>query len=178
MQEPAAPSAPRITVRRGHPSYDMQRIRCPCRSRVGHHVSNLAPMPTYEYACRDCGHTFDAVQSIHDDSLTTCPECGGNLRRVVAAVGVHFKGPGFYRTDSRSGTGAGKSKGATAPAAGEAGGNDSADKSKSESSSTEKSGTANSSSTPDSGGASQPGAKKSGGQKSAVDKGSGGGSGA
>ena len=58
-------------------------------------------MPTYEYACRDCGHRFDAVQSIHDDALTECPECGGAVRRVVAAVGVQFKGSGFYRTDSR-----------------------------------------------------------------------------
>ncbi len=58
-------------------------------------------MPTYDYACRDCGHRFEEVQSIHDDSLTTCPECGGDLRRVVAPVGVHFKGSGFYRTDSR-----------------------------------------------------------------------------
>ena len=64
-------------------------------------------MPTYEYACRDCGHRFDAVQSIHDDALTECPECGGSVRRVVAAVGVQFKGSGFYRTDNRpSGKGA------------------------------------------------------------------------
>ena len=58
-------------------------------------------MPTYEYACRECGHRFDAVQSIHDDALTECPECGGPVRRVVAAVGVQFKGSGFYRTDNR-----------------------------------------------------------------------------
>lgn len=58
-------------------------------------------MPTYDYACRDCGHRFDAVQSIHDDALTECPECGGSLRRVVGAVGVQFKGSGFYMTDNR-----------------------------------------------------------------------------
>lgn len=71
-------------------------------------------MPTYEYACRDCGHRFDTVQSIHDDALTECPECGGSVRRVVAAVGVQFKGSGFYRTDSRESAGkAGKSGGST-----------------------------------------------------------------
>ena len=61
-------------------------------------------MPTYTYACSACAHRFDAVQSIHDDALTVCPECEGTLRRVIGAVGVTFKGSGFYRTDSR-GTG-------------------------------------------------------------------------
>ena len=59
-------------------------------------------MPTYSYACAACAHRYDVVQSIHDDSLTVCPECGGELRRVISAVGVSFKGSGFYRTDSRS----------------------------------------------------------------------------
>ncbi|WP_062136194.1 FmdB family zinc ribbon protein [Demequina aestuarii] len=59
-------------------------------------------MPTYVYACRACGHRFDAVQSIHDDSLEACPECTGPLRRVFGTVGVTFKGSGFYRTDSRA----------------------------------------------------------------------------
>lgn len=59
-------------------------------------------MPTYSYACSACAHRYDVVQSIHDDSLTVCPECGGELRRVISAVGVSFKGSGFYRTDSRS----------------------------------------------------------------------------
>jgi putative FmdB family regulatory protein len=58
-------------------------------------------VPTYAYACRDCGHDFEAVQSFSDDSLTVCPECGGNLRKVFANVGVVFKGSGFYRNDSR-----------------------------------------------------------------------------
>ncbi|MGB3674758.1 MAG: FmdB family zinc ribbon protein [Candidatus Nanopelagicales bacterium] len=64
-------------------------------------------MPTYEYSCNDCGHQFDVVQSIHDDSLTTCPNCGGNLRKLFGNVGVVFKGSGFYKTDSRE---SGKSK--------------------------------------------------------------------
>lgn len=58
-------------------------------------------MPTYQYSCTDCGHFFEAVQSFSDDSLTVCPECDGNLRKVFNAVGVVFKGSGFYRTDSR-----------------------------------------------------------------------------
>ena len=58
-------------------------------------------MPTYQYSCTDCGHFFEAVQSFSDDSLTVCPECEGKLRKVFNAVGVVFKGSGFYRTDSR-----------------------------------------------------------------------------
>lgn len=59
-------------------------------------------MPTYQYACNDCGHELEAVQSFSDDALTTCPECGGRLRKLFGNVGVVFKGSGFYRTDSRS----------------------------------------------------------------------------
>ena len=59
-------------------------------------------MPTYAYACKDCGHAFDIVQSFSDDSLSVCPECGGGLRKKFNSVGVVFKGSGFYRTDSRS----------------------------------------------------------------------------
>jgi len=61
-------------------------------------------MPTYSYKCTECGHAFDIHQSFSDDALTTCPECGGQLRKVFGSVGVTFKGSGFYRTDSRSGT--------------------------------------------------------------------------
>jgi putative FmdB family regulatory protein len=56
-------------------------------------------MPTYEYACRDCGHTFDIVQSMWDEALTMCPECGGSLRKVFAPPAISFKGSGFYATD-------------------------------------------------------------------------------
>jgi putative FmdB family regulatory protein len=58
-------------------------------------------VPTYQYACTECGHSFDIVQSFSDDALTVCPECSGRLRKVFNAVGVVFKGSGFYRTDSR-----------------------------------------------------------------------------
>ena len=64
-------------------------------------------MPTYQYSCNDCGHFFEIVQSFSDDSLTVCPECEGRLRKVFNAVGVVFKGSGFYRTDSRSESGQG-----------------------------------------------------------------------
>jgi len=56
-------------------------------------------MPTYEYACRSCGHTFEIVQSMSDDTLTTCPKCEGELRKIFAAPAIAFKGSGFYATD-------------------------------------------------------------------------------
>ncbi len=59
-------------------------------------------MPTYQYACTSCGHSLEARQAFRDDPLTTCPECAGRLRKVFGAVGVVFKGSGFYRTDSRA----------------------------------------------------------------------------
>lgn len=59
-------------------------------------------MPTYAYACTECDHRFDAVQAFNDASLTDCPECSGRLRKLFSAVGIVFKGSGFYRTDSRT----------------------------------------------------------------------------
>ncbi len=58
-------------------------------------------MPTYQYTCTDCGHDLEVVQKFTDDALTECPSCSGKLRKVFSAVGVVFKGSGFYRTDSR-----------------------------------------------------------------------------
>jgi len=58
-------------------------------------------MPTYEYACTECGNRIEVVQSISDPPLTTCTVCGGQLRKVFSPVGIVFKGSGFYRTDSR-----------------------------------------------------------------------------
>ena len=60
-------------------------------------------MPTYSYACTECGHHFDAVQSFTDAHLTECPVCSGRLRKLFNSVGIVFKGSGFYRTDSRAG---------------------------------------------------------------------------
>ena len=59
-------------------------------------------MPTYQYACTECGHAFEQFQSFSEDALTVCPVCEGRLRKLFNAVGVVFKGSGFYRTDSRS----------------------------------------------------------------------------
>ena len=59
-------------------------------------------MPTYQYACTTCGEQLEAVQKFTDDPLTVCPACGGALRKVYSAVGIVFKGSGFYRTDSRA----------------------------------------------------------------------------
>ena len=59
-------------------------------------------MPTYQYRCTDCGQDLEAVQKFSDAALTECPNCGGSLRKLFNAVGVVFKGSGFYRTDSRT----------------------------------------------------------------------------
>lgn len=71
-------------------------------------------MPTYQYACTACAERLEVVQRFTDDPLTECPECGGALRKVFSAVGVVFKGSGFYKTDSR---GSKPSSSSSAPAA-------------------------------------------------------------
>ncbi len=68
-------------------------------------------MPTYEYRCRACGHGFDIVQAFADDTLTICPSCGGELRKIFAAPTITFKGSGFYATDNRKGGKGGKGEG-------------------------------------------------------------------
>jgi putative FmdB family regulatory protein len=68
-------------------------------------------MPTYEYACKQCGEHLEVVQSFKDEPLKECPNCGGDLRKVFSPIGIAFKGSGFYKTDSRS-----ASKGASKPA--------------------------------------------------------------
>ncbi|HEV3014463.1 MAG TPA: FmdB family zinc ribbon protein [Actinomycetota bacterium] len=68
-------------------------------------------MPTYEYACTECGDRTEVVQSFSDAPPTTCPVCGGVLRRVFSPVGIVFKGSGFYRTDSRGKPSSGKADG-------------------------------------------------------------------
>ena len=95
-------------------------------------------MPTYSYACTECGNRFDEVQAFSDDALTTCPKCSGRLRKLFGNVGVVFKGSGFYRTDSRGGSGT-----ASEPAK-----SDSAPATKSESKSDSSSTSSSSTSTP------------------------------
>lgn len=68
-------------------------------------------MPTYQYRCTECGTDLEAVQKFSDPALTECPTCHGSLRKVFNAVGVVFKGSGFYRTDSRPKEGASSSSG-------------------------------------------------------------------
>jgi len=58
-------------------------------------------VPTYQYQCTECGEGLEAVQKFTDDALTVCPNCGGRLKKVFSAVGIVFKGSGFYRNDSR-----------------------------------------------------------------------------
>ena len=77
-------------------------------------------MPTYQSACTECGHAFEQVQSFSDDALTVCPACSGRLRKVFNAVGVVFKGSGFYRTDSRSGTSSTLAPGSSEKSSGDA----------------------------------------------------------
>jgi putative FmdB family regulatory protein len=71
------------------------------RSASAWHEHREDVVPTYQYACTECGHDLEAVQSFADDALTECPRCHGRLRKVFGAVGIVFKGSGFYRNDSR-----------------------------------------------------------------------------
>jgi putative FmdB family regulatory protein len=59
-------------------------------------------MPVYEYQCRDCGVRFERRQHVTEDPIKICPECGGEVRRLIQPVGIVFKGSGFYVTDNRS----------------------------------------------------------------------------
>jgi putative FmdB family regulatory protein len=95
-------------------------------------------LPTYEYACTDCGNRLEAVQKFTDDPLTECPDCGGVLRKVYGAVGIVLKGSGFYKTDSRAastGNGSGKKHAESTSSETSGGDASSTDSSKKESSS-------------------------------------------
>ena len=81
-------------------------------------------MPTYQYQCTDCGDGLEVVQKFSDDSLTECPGCKGRLKKVFSAVGIVFKGSGFYRNDSR-----GSSSSSTAGSSSSSGSSDSSAKS-------------------------------------------------
>ncbi len=103
-------------------------------------------MPTYQYTCTECGEPLEAVQKFTDAPLAVCPACGGRLRKVFSAVGIVFKGSGFYRTDSRNGA-------VAAPAA--------KDKDKEKSSSSESSSSSATSDSSSNGSADKAAAKKS-----------------
>ncbi|WP_432881318.1 FmdB family zinc ribbon protein [Kribbella sp. CA-245084] len=110
-------------------------------------------MPTYQYQCTDCGEALEVRQSFTDDALTVCPNCQGNLRKVFNAVGVVFKGSGFYRNDSRSsgkGSVPAKSESSSSSSSGSSSSSSSSSSESSKSSSTSKdssSGSSSSSST-------------------------------
>ncbi|MFJ8790081.1 FmdB family zinc ribbon protein [Streptomyces sp. NPDC102462] len=98
-------------------------------------------MPTYQYQCTECGEGLEAVQKFTDDALTECPNCGGRLKKVFSAVGIVFKGSGFYRNDSRGSSSS--SSPAAKPAA--SGSSDSSSDTKASSSSKSSSSSASSS---------------------------------
>jgi putative FmdB family regulatory protein len=97
-------------------------------------------VPTYQYTCSECGQGLEVVQKFTDDPLTECPNCHGRLRKVFSPVGVVFKGSGFYRTDSRTGSNGSKSSSS----------NGAKSETKSDSSSSESSSTSSSSTSKDS----------------------------
>lgn len=98
-------------------------------------------MPTYQYQCTECGEGLEAVQKFTDDALTECPSCQGRLKKVFSAVGIVFKGSGFYRNDSRG------SSSSSAPAAKSSSSSSSSSGSSSSDSGSSSSGSSSSSST-------------------------------
>ena len=105
-------------------------------------------MPTYQYACTECGHAFEQVQSFSDDALTECPQCHGRLRKVFNAVGVVFKGSGFYRTDSRKSSSAAETSGSASSSSSSSNDSSSSSSSSTSSASSSSSSSSTGSSTP------------------------------
>jgi putative FmdB family regulatory protein len=112
-------------------------------------------VPTYQYQCTDCGEALEVRQSFTDDALTVCPNCQGTLRKVFNAVGVVFKGSGFYRNDSRS------SSTSTIAAKSDSSSSSSSDSAKSSTSSSSSSSDSSKSSSSSSGGSSSGSSKTS-----------------
>lgn len=105
-------------------------------------------MPTYSYACTECGDRFDAVQAFSDDALTTCSKCSGRLRKLFGSVGVVFKGSGFYRTDSRESANSSAKSSSNGSASSSEAGTSSTSSSTDKSSSTSSNGSSSTSSAP------------------------------
>ncbi|MFI1182713.1 FmdB family zinc ribbon protein [Streptomyces sp. NPDC020799] len=93
-------------------------------------------MPTYQYQCTECGEGLEAVQKFTDDALTVCPSCDGRLKKVFSAVGIVFKGSGFYRNDSRGASSSSSPAKASTTSSAPKSGSDSSSASSSTSSST------------------------------------------
>ncbi|MEU9283163.1 FmdB family zinc ribbon protein [Streptomyces sp. NPDC048275] len=102
-------------------------------------------MPTYQYQCTECGEGLEAVQKFTDDALTECPNCGGRLKKVFSAVGIVFKGSGFYRNDSRGSSSSSSSASAKPSTSSSSSSTTSSSSSDSKSSSSSSSGTGSSS---------------------------------
>ncbi|TYB46376.1 FmdB family transcriptional regulator [Actinomadura chibensis] len=121
-------------------------------------------MPTYQYVCTECGEPLEVVQKFSDDALTECPACDGKLRKVFSAAGIIFKGSGFYRTDSRSGSGKSSTTSASSNGSssnGESAKSDSSSKSSDSTSSSSSSSSGSSSSGSDSSSSSKSSGKSS-----------------
>jgi putative FmdB family regulatory protein len=118
------------------------------------HQEASRSMPTYEYACRDCGHHLEVVQSFTDPPLQTCERCKGPLRKVFSAAGIIFKGSGYYVTDTRASMRK-AAKSTTSGAEDSAGSSDSSD------SSSKTSGASDTASSTDTAGSSDSGARES-----------------
>lgn len=107
-------------------------------------------MPTYEYACKDCGEHLEVVQSFKDDALTVCPNCEGELRKVFSAAGIIFKGSGWHIKDYKDGGKKPAASSTSADSKGESSSSTSEDSGSSDSSTSSDSGTSSTSSSSDS----------------------------
>ena len=106
-------------------------------------------MPTYDYRCDACGHRFEMTQSIKDDPITICPNCGAEaVVKVFGVPGIAFKGSGFYKTDNRASSSSGSSGSSSSGSNGDSGSSSSSGDSTS--SSSESSSSSTKSSTPSS----------------------------
>ncbi|WNO74037.1 FmdB family zinc ribbon protein [Streptomyces sp. AM8-1-1] len=111
-------------------------------------------MPTYQYQCTECGEGLEAVQKFTDDALTVCPNCEGRLKKVFSAVGIVFKGSGFYRNDSRGSSSSSSPSSTTSSSTGTKTSESKTSDSKTSSSSSSSSGSSSSSSSSSSSGSS------------------------
>ncbi|MGW2295430.1 FmdB family zinc ribbon protein [Streptomyces violaceorubidus] len=102
-------------------------------------------MPTYQYQCTECGEGLEAVQKFTDDALTECPNCQGRLKKVFSAVGIVFKGSGFYRNDSRGSSSSSSPASSSSKAASSSASSSSSDSGSSSASSSSSSGSGSSS---------------------------------
>ncbi|MGI9157211.1 MAG: FmdB family zinc ribbon protein [Marmoricola sp.] len=130
-------------------------------------------MPTYQYSCTECDHFFEQFQAFSDDALTECPSCGGRLRKVFNAVGVVFKGSGFYRNDSRAPVNAEGGSTKTTEKTERSSESPGSESSGSESSGSESSGSGSSDSTSSGSGSSESSGSGSGSKKSSGSSGNG-----